>query len=191
MVVMDGDGITGDSIGITGTRYTTMAGITRAATRFITGAMFTGKEAREAVSTATAAELAAAPTRGMAVDSTVVELTTGLTIVLAQAPGLSTETSKRREDTLNPAVRAESARAPSVATIMADRPKAFRHAEAPAWVAERALVEEVAAAVAPTVVAGITDRGFIMFVSLGVRNGEKANAACEAQPQRNSLVQSF
>ena len=44
--------------------------------------------------------------------------------------------TRRLEDTLHPAVRAASARAPSAATSMADRQKAIRHAEAPASVAE-------------------------------------------------------
>ena len=38
---------------------------------------------------------------------------------------------------LNRAVRAASARAPSAAIGRADRQRAFRHAEAPAWVAEQ------------------------------------------------------
>ncbi len=72
------------------------------------------------------------------------------TTVPAQRPGLSTGTPRRLEDTRNPAVRAASAQVPSAATIMADRPGAFRHAEARAWV-----VEQRVAAEDFTVVAGI------------------------------------
>jgi len=70
------------------------------------------------------------------------------TTVPAQRPGLSTGTSMRLEDTRNPAVRAASAQAPSAATIMADRPGAFRRAEAQAWVAEQRVAAEDLTAVA-------------------------------------------
>ena len=56
---------------------------------------------------------------------------------------LSTETGRRREDTLHPAVRAASARAPSAASRRADRQRAIRHAEAPASVAEHRAVAVV------------------------------------------------
>ena len=88
------------------------------------------------------------------------------TTVPAQPPGLSTETSRLLEDTPNPAVRAAHARAPSAATTMADRPRAIRRAEAPAWVAERvaAVAERVAAAVVERMAAGIGNRSLVMFL---------------------------
>ena len=55
------------------------------------------------------------------------------------------EIPRRPEDTLNPADRAAHARAPSAATGKADRRKALRRAEPPAWAAEHAAVELVAA----------------------------------------------
>lgn len=82
----------------------------------------------------------------------------------------------------NPAVRAASARVPSAATDKADRPGAFRHAEAPASVvaervgavAERVVVvAERVVAVAERVVAveehvaveaNVVDRSFVMFL---------------------------
>ena len=70
------------------------------------------------------------------------------TTVRAQPPGLSTETAGRLEDTLNPAVRAASARAPSAATTMAERPGAFPRAEAPASVEEARVAAEDLTAVA-------------------------------------------
>jgi len=107
--------------------------------------------ARAVELTAAAAELVASPTQGTGpgTSARAAELTT----VPAQPPGLSTETSRRLEDTLNPAVRAAHARAPSAATSMADRPGAFPHAEAPAWVAE----ERVAALGLVAAVAGVID----------------------------------
>ena len=83
------------------------------------------------------------------------------TTVPAQRPGLSTETTRLLEDTLNPAVRAASARAPSAATTRADRPGAIRHAEAPASVAERAAAEAglPAAAVAEDLAAAVAAIG--------------------------------
>ena len=60
-----------------------------------------------------------------------------LATVPAPRPGLSTETGRRLADMLHLAVRAASARVPSAAMGMADRPRAFRHAERPASVAER------------------------------------------------------
>ena len=54
------------------------------------------------------------------------------TTVPAQRPGLSTETLRRLEDTLNPAAKAAFAREHSAATATAERPGAIRRAEAPA-----------------------------------------------------------
>jgi len=116
---LDGAGGTGGSIGTTTTQCLTTVGITPGAERFTTEAVLPEEQAHAA------------------------ELTT------AQLPGLSTETSRRLGDTLNPAVSAASAPAPSADTAMADRLRAFPRAEAPVWarVAEEDLVA-VAAAVA-------------------------------------------
>jgi hypothetical protein len=137
---LDGAGVIGDSIGVADTQCTTMAGTTPGAERFITGAMPTEQEARAAELMADAAELTTVP---------------------AQRPGLSRETSRRLEAMLHPALRVASARVPSAATAMADRPRAIRHAERPASVAEQR-----AAAVAGRVVAvaGVINRSFVMFL---------------------------
>jgi len=93
------------------------------------------------------------------------ELTAGgaeFTTVPAQPTGLSAETPRRLEDTLNPAARAARARAPSAATTMADRPGAMPPAEAPAWVAEHlaaAAEEDLAAAVAEDLTAAVAGAG--------------------------------
>jgi len=89
--------------------------------------------------------------------------------VLAQRPELSTETGRRREATLHPAVRAASARAPSAASRRADRQKAIRRGERPALVAEQrvaAVVEQRAVAVVEqrAVAVGIINQRFVMFL---------------------------
>ncbi|MGB9486137.1 MAG: hypothetical protein WCD04_08525, partial [Terriglobia bacterium] len=90
--------------------------------------------------------------------------------VPAQRPELSTETGRRREDTLHPAVRAVSARAPSAASRRADRQRAIRHGERPASVVEQrvaAVVEQRAGAVAEEHVAavvGIINQSSVMFL---------------------------
>ena len=144
-VVLDGVGIIGDAIGITDTQSITTTGTTPGPERFITGAPSTGVE----------------------------EGAAGFTTAPAQRPGLSTETGRRLEDMPNPAVRAASARVPSAATDKADRPGAFRHAEAPAsLVAGRvaaveehvALEERVVAAEGVVAETGVVDRSFVMFL---------------------------
>jgi len=80
--------------------------------------------------------------------------------VPAQRPERSTETGRRREDTLHPAVRAASARALSAASGRAGRQRAIRHAEAPALVAE----QRVAAVVEQRAGAGVGNRSFVMFL---------------------------
>jgi hypothetical protein len=84
------------------------------------------------------------------------------TTVPAQPPDLSTETPRRLVDTLNPAVRAVSARTPWVATTMADRKGAIRHAEMPASVAAEAFTAAAVEALMLAVAAG-GDRNFAMF----------------------------
>jgi hypothetical protein len=66
-----------------------------------------------------------------------------LKTVPAQRSGLLKETITLLEDTLNLAVRAASARAPSATTTMAGRKGVFRHAEVPASVAEEGRVAAV------------------------------------------------
>jgi hypothetical protein len=69
-------------------------------------------------------------------------------------PGRSRETGGRPADTLHRAARAAYTRAHSVATIMAERPGAIRHAEARASV-----VAGVSTAAADLMAAGGADRG--------------------------------
>jgi len=57
------------------------------------------------------------------------------TTARAEPPSPSTEIPGPPEDMLNHTVRPASARVPSAATTTADRKGAFRHAEAPVWVA--------------------------------------------------------
>ena len=83
------------------------------------------------------------------------------TPVPAQPAGLSTETGRRLEDTPHLAVRAASVQARSAATSTADRPRAFHHAEVPAWAAVP--VAGASVAEAGTVAAGIGNRSVVMF----------------------------
>src|ERR1035441_6193938 len=185
--VLDGAGAIGDSIGVADTQCTTMAGTTPGAERFITGAISPAAEAHAAelmVRAADAAELTAVPAQ-------------------QPQPDLSTETGRLLEAMLNPAARAAHARAPSAATTMADKPRAIRHAEAPAWAAEQrvAAAERVVAAVAErAAAAGVVDRSFadrslvMFFVMFRVvrkfGNGEKPYAANEGERRQISLGQS-
>ena len=127
--VLDGDGVIGDLIGVADTRFITAAGITPGARRFTTEPIFT------------AAVSAAGQVSAQAMLAGAAEFTT----VPAQQPAHSAEILARPEDTPNLAVRPAPARAPSVATIMADSHGAIRRAEAAASVA------------AGTVAAGITN----------------------------------
>jgi len=126
-----------------------MAGITPGAERFITGAI-SPEEARAADLTVAVAE-STAPAADLMIAAA------ESTAHAAQLPGPSTETGRRREATPHPAVRAASARAPTAATTMADRPRHIRHAAAPAWVAEPAVAvaERVAAEDLAAAVAGV------------------------------------
>src|SRR5208282_61011 len=142
----DGAGVIGDSTGITDTQGLAAAGTSPRAERFITGAISPAAEAHAAERTAHAAELTAVP---------------------ALPPDPSTETGRRLEAMLNPGGRAAHARAPSAATTMADRPRAIRHAEARAWVAEQPVAaERVVAAVVVRAAAGVVDRRSLIAVSL-------------------------
>ena len=125
--VSDGAGVTGDSIGTTDTQSTTTRDTSPGATRSITGATFSGVEVR-------AAELL---------------------IIPEQLPGPSAETHGLLADTLNPAARAASARAPSVTTTMEARKGAFRRVGAPASVAAEVFMEG----------AGAGNRSLVMFLA--------------------------
>src|ERR1039458_2258106 len=124
--VLDRDGVIGDSTGITTMRSLTTAGTFPRAERFITGAISTAAE-RDAAQSRAAELMARAG---------------GSTTVPVLRPGLSMETGRRLEVMLNLAVKAACARALSVATTMADRPRAIRRAEAPASVGQQRLTAE-------------------------------------------------
>jgi hypothetical protein len=85
-----------------------------------------------------------------------------ITTVPAHPPDLSTETPRRLVDTLNPVVRAASARTPWAATTMADRKGAIRHAEMPASVAAEDFTAAALEALTVAVADG-GDRNFAMF----------------------------
>jgi len=55
-----------------------------------------------------------------------------LSIIPVRPPGRSAETIGQLEDTLNRVVKAASVRAPSAASVVAEKPAAFPRAEAPA-----------------------------------------------------------
>jgi hypothetical protein len=148
--VLDGAGVIGDSTGTIITSFITTAGTSRGAMCFTTGTIST-EEACEAEFLAAASQGTGPGTLAGAAESTTVP---------AQRIDPSTETTARREDTRNPAVRAGRARAPLAATTVADRPGAIPRAEAPASVAEGRVVAEEDLAVAA---AGIDDRGFTVF----------------------------
>ena len=162
--VLDGAGIIGDAIGVAVSQLLAAAGITRGATRFITGTPSTGVEA------CAAEDSTKVGSREVGLSTVVGVYAAELTIVVgsraaefstapAQRPELSTVTDRRREDTLHPAVRVASARAPSATTAMADRQEAFRHAE---WAASGA-EDFVVAVVEEHVAAGGGNRTLVMF----------------------------
>jgi hypothetical protein len=111
--VLAGDGVIGDSTGITTTQGLTTAGITRGAEPFTTGAVL--PEGRPVVG--------------------------DLPAVLGQRQGLSREIGRRPADTLHRAARAAYAQAPLAATVMAVRRGVIPRAEAAAWVAEAHMAE--------------------------------------------------
>src|SRR5882672_7355369 len=138
----------------------TTTGTTPRVARFITGTITTEVEKRAANLAATTADLAAtraeivpAAMKGTGPPVRTPAVTAGLKPVPPQRPDLLKETITLLEDTLNPAVRAASARVPSATTTMAGRKRVFRHAEVPASAAE----PRVAA------VAGIDNRSFVRF----------------------------
>jgi hypothetical protein len=84
-------------------------------------------------------------------EAAVTEADTAQLSITEFKPGRSRETGGRLEDMLRLAARAAFARARSVATIMAERPGAIRHAEAPVSVAEAFTVAAEVMAVAVAV----------------------------------------
>jgi hypothetical protein len=111
---LDGDGVTGDSTGMTITRGSTAGGTTPGAERFITGAPTLVADLHEA---AVLTEPAAASTE-------------------PEGPDLSMETGRRLEDMQHRAVRAGCDLGPSAATTMEGRPGTSHRAEAPASVGD-------------------------------------------------------
>jgi hypothetical protein len=83
-------------------------------------------------------------------------------VVSARGPALSTETHGRLADSLNPAVRAASAQAPSAASDMADRQGVFRFVEGRASGVEDFMAAVDFMVVDFTVVA-VGNRSFVMF----------------------------
>ena len=150
--VLAGVGIIGDATGITDTQSMTMTGTIHGAERFITGIPFTEVEDGAAGFTTVPAlgqERSTVTGRPLEDMSNLVVRAASARVPLPPElrPGLSTVTGRRLEDMPNPAVRAASARVPLAATDKADRPRAFRHAEAPASLAEaRVAAEERVAA---------------------------------------------
>ena len=157
--VLDGAGTTGDSIGAAVTQLLAAAGTTRGATLFITGAPTTEAGARAGELTIVV-EPRAAQFPTVAASTEVGPRAEEFPTVPAQRPELSTETGRRREATLHPAVRAASARAPSAASRRADRQRAIRHEEGPVLVAE----QRVAEVVEQRAGAGVGNRSFVMFL---------------------------
>src|ERR1700678_1793903 len=100
--VLDGDGVIGDSIGITTSYCTTTTRISRGARRSITGTIFI-------VAVGIVAELSTVP---------------------AERPGLLVGTGRRPEDMLHPAAKVACGRAHSAATSTVEKLVASRHAEA-------------------------------------------------------------
>src|ERR1700722_17970748 len=172
-VVLDGDGVIGDSIGIIITQPLITAGTTRGARRFTTEATTTTVEAHVAGSMASAVDSLAD-----AADSA---------IIPEQPPGLSMEILVPPEATPTPAARAASAPAPSAATTMVARREAIRRAVAPASVEVGFTAEAEGLMV---VVAGGGNRSsscsewFVRNL-----NGEKRYAANETAPRQISLGQ--
>jgi len=130
---LDGDGVIGDSTGITGTRFMAAADISREVERSITGTATTEAEASGADLTVPGADptVPGADPMAPAGGRRAAEFTT----VPAQAPGLSRETGRRLEDTLHPVARAAFARVRSAATITVESPGAIPPEETPAWAA--------------------------------------------------------
>ena len=135
----------------------TTTGTTPAAPRSTTGTITTEEEGSAAELAATAADLAVsvaelvrAPMQGTGQPAVTSAGAAENPIVPALLLSLSVATTRLLEGTPNPEVRAVPARAPSAATIMADKPGPIHHAGAPVWVAvdSMGVAEDLAVAVA-------------------------------------------
>src|SRR6266403_1168340 len=125
----------------------TTTGTTPGAARFITRTTTTELEKRAANLAATTADLAATRTqivpaamKGTGPPARTPAAPLGLKTVPPQRPSHLKETTTLLEDTLNPAVKAVLARAPSAATTTAEKQGAIHRAEVPASVAEQRVV---------------------------------------------------
>ncbi len=178
--VMDGAGITGDSIGAADTRCTAAAGTTLGATRFITAAISTGQEAH-AVVTVCGAEPARVLILGTGPLTETLQGAAVLSTVPAQRHGLSTETPRLHEATRHLAAKAAFAPARLADTTTADRPGATPRAAAPAWarlmpVEDLAAVVEVRTAAVAIAAAGTGNRSSYTLLSLHEHEMERSNA---------------
>src|ERR1700722_12697291 len=135
----------------------TTTGTTPGAARFITGTTTTEPEKRAANLAATEARIVPAATKRVGHPARTAANGAANPTAPAQRPALLKETTKQVEDTVNPAVRAVRARAPSATTTMAGRKGVFRHAEVPASAEEEGRVAAVA---------GIDNRSFVRFLVL-------------------------
>ena len=142
----------------------TTTGTNPEAARFITGTTTTEVEKRAAKLAATTADLAA--TRAQIVPAAMKgtgppvrrpAVPVGLKTVPPQRPSHLKETTTLLEDTLNPAVKAVLARAPSAATTTAEKQGAIHRAEVPASAEEEGRVAAVA---------GIDNRSFVRLLVL-------------------------
>jgi len=132
----------------------TTTGTTPGAPRFITGTTTIEEETRAAELTATAARIVPAATKRVGHPARTLASEAANPTVPPQRPGHLKETTTLLEDTLNLAVRAASARAPSAATTTAERQGAIHRAEVPASVAEQRVVA----------VSRIGNRRIVMFL---------------------------
>jgi len=148
---LDGDGAIGDGTGTTTTRSLTITGTTRRVGRFTTATITTEEEACAAEFVQEQRDLP--PQQGRAP-----AFSTGP----VQQPGPSRATRRLPEDTLNPEVKAEPARAPSATKATGESQGATLRAEAPASVEERVeAAVEGTPAVEAMAVAGAINRSFL------------------------------
>jgi len=178
--VMDGAGITGDSIGAADTQCTAAAGTTLGATRFITAAISTGQEAHAAV-TVCGAEPDPVPMLGTGPLTETLQGEPAQVPVPAQRPGLSTETPRLHEATRHLAAKAAFAPARLADTTTADRPGATPREAAPAWARrmpaeDLAAVVEVRTAAVAIAAAGTGNRSSYTLLSLDEYEMERSNA---------------
>jgi hypothetical protein len=142
--VMDGAGIIGDAIGMNEAYFTTTTGTTLGVTHSITGTTSTGIEPNAVSIRSTVIERMTTPTKGAGLPTGTSVGAAKFITIPAQQPGLSVEIPGLLEDTLNPVGRAAFARGPSAVMTVADKKKAFRHAEAPASAAAERFTGAVA-----------------------------------------------